>query len=58
MMCYDNLGFIVKIFFRFMFVFRKDIYIMNIFCFEIKIGFNINVILKKVFILLVYVYCL
>lgn len=54
MMCYDSLGFIFKIFFRFTFVFRKDIYIMNIFCFGIKIGFNINVILRKIFILLVY----
>lgn len=58
MMCYDNLGFIVKTSLRFMFVFRKDTHIMNISCSEIKIGFNINVTLKKVFTLLVHVHCL
>lgn len=54
MMCYDNLGFIFKTSFRFTFVFRKDTHIMNISCSEIKIGFNINVTLRKIFTLLVY----
>lgn len=57
-MCYDSLGFIFKTSFRFMFVFRKDTHIMNIFCSETIIGFNINVTLRMIFTLLVHVHCL